>query len=409
VRILVVTQYYWPEHFRINDLAKGLVERGHHVTVLTGCPNYPDGEIFQGYSWWNKQETHEGVYIIRVPIIPRGSSSSIRLLLNYLSFAVSASVLGPFLCKGGFDSIFVCQLSPVTVAIPGILLKRLKKAPLTMWILDLWPESLSAAGGIQSPWIINLTSKLVRFIYKKCDKILISSKGFQKSVQAQGVEFEQLHYFPNWVEPIPSVSQKQELNLPMGFRIIFAGNIGVSQDFETILCAAERLKSINDIHWIILGEGRQLNWVKDQIRFRKLTHCFHLMGRFPPEAMPAFFEAADALLVTLKPDPVFALTVPGKVQSYMAHGKPILAALDGEGAKLIQDTGSGLVVPSGDTEGLVFSILKLKNFTPEEKLEMGKRGHKIALSNFNRETQLDKLEGYFEDLTTTKLRFTGFL
>ena len=398
MRILVVTQYFWPEHFRINDLAEGLVERGHEVTVLTGSPNYPEGKIFKGYRYFNKQETHNGVRILRVPLVPRGQGSGLRLALNYLSYLVSASVLGPLLCKGSFDLIFVCQLSPVTVGIPATLLKRLKRAPILFWVLDLWPESIVAAGGIRTPWIYRGIDTMVRFIYRHCDRILYTSKGFASSILSRGVEPSRMSYFPNWVEPLPEVVDAPPVKLPEGFRILFAGNVGEAQDFGTILEAAERLKGYPEIQWIILGEGRQWNWVKDQVETRGLSSCVHLLGRFPADTMPSFFAQADALLVTLKRDPVFALTVPGKVPSYMACGRPILAALDGEGASVITEARAGFVVPSGDAPGLANRALNLSRLPTDERERMGREAKRYCESNFDRERLFTDLTGHVEDL-----------
>ena len=247
MRILIVSQYFWPENFRINDLAVGLVERGHEVTVLTGIPNYPAGNFFPGYGWFRKtRENYKGVRILRVPLLPRGSGSGLRLALNYLSFALSACLLAPFLCRGKFDLIFVCQLSPVTVGLPALLLKKLKKVPILFWILDLWPESLAATGAVRSPRVLAQVEKLVSFIYRGCDKIVVASQGFLPSIFAKGVSVARTDYFPNWYEPEyrtePAFTGKILSSvLPAGFRVMFAGNIGVAQDFGTILSAAEKL------------------------------------------------------------------------------------------------------------------------------------------------------------------------
>lgn len=399
MRVLIVSQYFWPEHFRINDLAEGLVERGHKVTVLTGCPNYPSGHIFKGYGFFNKQEIHNGVKIVRVPLIPRGSGSSVRLALNYLSFMVSASILGPLLCKGSFDLIFVCQLSPVTVGIPAAILKRLKRAPIVFWVLDLWPDSIAAASGFRAAWILKSIDGLVRFIYKQCDKILYTSKGFSGSIQSHGVDPSRLAYFPNWVEPMRVSASALPVQLPAGFRVIFAGNVGEAQDFGTILDAAERLRDAPFIQWIILGEGRQWNWVKDQVEERRLLHCFHLIGHFPSDTMASFFKQADALLVTLRRDPTFALTVPGKVPSYMSCGRPILAALDGEGAALIKEAKAGFTVPSGDAQGLANIVIKMCQLPLETRTQMGQSAKQYCNDHFDRERLFTTLEGYMNDLT----------
>ncbi|BDU70450.1 glycosyltransferase WbuB [Geothrix oryzae] len=398
MRVLIVSQYFWPEHFRINDLAEGLTQRGHEVTVLTGAPNYPGGRIFTGYGLFNRGETHRGVKIIRVPLIPRGSGKAAGLALNYLSFMLSASILGPVLCRESFDIIFVCQLSPVTVGVPAAFLKFIKRVPIIFWVLDLWPESIVAAGGIRSQWLYKSVGSLVRLIYKSCNHILYTSKGFTDSIQSHGVDPSRLSYFPNWVEPVEGSNAALPTSLPDGFRILFAGNVGEAQDFGTILGAAELLREDPSIQWIILGEGRQWNWVKAQVESRGLSRCFHLLGRFPSETMPAFFEQADALLVTLKQDPTFARTVPGKVPSYMSCGKPILGALDGEGADLIKEAQAGLVVSSGDAKGLANSALRLRQMSAAERARVGQSGKHYCEAHFDREHLFNQLVAAMDQL-----------
>ncbi|HOG23196.1 MAG TPA: glycosyltransferase family 4 protein, partial [Candidatus Omnitrophota bacterium] len=330
MRILIITQYFWPENFRINDLAKGLVEKGHEVVVLTGIPNYPQGDFYDGYGYFkNLRQEYQGVKIFRVPLVPRGNGGKLRLTLNYLSFAFCASLWGPFLCRGKFEAIFVFQTSPVTVGIPAVVLKKLKSAPLLFWVLDLWPESLEVVGFCRSSWGVTLVDVLVRWIYRSCDKILVSSKGFVASIQARGVSEEQILYFPNWVEPVyREISLKEKTgkffeDLPRGFRVLFAGNIGEPQDFGTIVAAAERLKPYHDIHWIIAGDGRMAAWAKTAVSSRGLATHFHFIGKYPSEKMPELFSLADVMLVTLKKDPGLSTFVPGKIQSYLACGKTI--------------------------------------------------------------------------------------
>jgi colanic acid biosynthesis glycosyl transferase WcaI len=398
MKVLIVSQYFWPENFRINDLASGLVERGHEVTVLTGMPNYPEGKLYPGYGFFIRREEYKGVRVVRVPLIPRGNGNSLRLIANYISFVLTACLFGPFLCRCKFNLIFVCQLSPVTVGLPALLLKKIKRIPIIFWILDLWPESLSATGAIRSAGILKKVDALVRFIYRGCDKIIVSSKGFMPSVAEKVRNPEQLDYFPNWQEPeyrdVKSVTEC----LPGGFRVIFAGNVGVAQDFETIVSVAEKLRGYRDIQWIILGDGRRLDWVKEQVELRMLSALFHLKGRYPAEMMPSFFAQADVMLVTLKRDAVFALTVPGKIQSYMACGRPIVAALDGEGGRLITESGSGLSVPSEDVDALAEAILTMYRMPKEEREAMGKRGKEYGEENFSRDVLLDRLDGWMREL-----------
>jgi len=376
----------------------GLIERGHEITILTGIPNYPEGKIYSGYGLFkNNRQDYHGAKVFRVPLITRGKSKGIRLVLNYFSFVFFASLLGPFLCRGHFDQIFVWETSPITVAFPAIIMKKIKKAPLFFYVLDLWPESISAAGGINSKKIINIVGKMVKYIYKKCDYILVQSRAFIPKIQEMNVQKEKILYFPSWAEELykpikPSIDLERKYQLPKGFRVMFAGNIGVAQDFETILSAAEILRDYTDIHFLILGDGRRKEWVEKQIIQKNLSNTVHLLGRYPVEEMPSFFSLADVLLVTLKRDEIFSLTIPAKVQSYLACGKPIIGALDGEGAKVIQEAEAGLVGPSQDASTLAKNILNIYKKNESERAEMGVKGKIYGDLHFNRDILLNQLE-----------------
>ena len=400
----MVSQYFWPENFRINDVVAGLIERGHEVTVLTGQPNYPAGRFFPGYGWFKRtRERYLGAEIIRIPLLPRGKGGGVRLALNYLSFAAFGSLFGPLRVKEPHDVIFVFAPSPITVCLPAILIKQVRKIPLVLWVQDLWPESLSATGALQAPWILGGVAGLVRAIYRRCDRILVQSRSFFPSIEAMGQPPEKVLYFPNSAEPfyrpmeLPAEAPERDL-MPDGFRVMFAGNIGAAQDFATILGAAERLKSHADIHWVIIGDGRQRPWVEEQVKARGLTGIVHLLGRHPVEAMPRFFSLADAMLVTLKRDPIFASTIPAKMQSYLACGRPVIVALDGEGAQTVRDAGAGLVAPSEDPEALAQAVLSMRSLSASERALMGARGLEYFKANFERNMLLDRLEGWMHVL-----------
>jgi glycosyltransferase involved in cell wall biosynthesis len=404
MRVLIVSQYFWPENFPINSLAVGLRERGHLVTVLTAIPNYPSGRFFPGYGYFRKvRKDYGGIKVLRVPLVPRGGGGKVRLAINYLSFALSSSLLAPLVCRGKYDLIFVWESSPVTIGLPALVLKRTKSAPIMFWVQDLWPESLAATGAVKSPLILRWVDDLVRFIYRGCDRVLVQSRAFSPRVEKQGVEPRRILYFPNWAEELyrpvdvePDAIERKEM--PDGFRILFAGNIGAAQDFGTILAAAERLKEHLGIQWMIMGDGRMRSWVEDEIRKRELGRTVHLLGRRPAEAMPRYFSLVDVLLVTLRKEPIFALTVPSKVQSYLACAKPILAALEGEGARVIEEAGAGLSVAPEDSEALAEAALALYR-TPEiERNAMGLRGRKYSESHFERRMLLDCLECWMNEL-----------
>lgn len=405
MRILIVSQYFWPEEFRINDLALGLLERGHDVTVYTGKPNYPGGRFFPGYGFFGRvRENYRGVRVLRAPLVPRGAGTRPGLIVNYLSFALAASLLAPFRCDGDYDAILVYEPSPVTVGLPALVLKWAKRAPVLFWVQDLWPETLSATGVVKSKWILEMVGRLVRFIYRHCNLILVQSRGFVPAIEALGVEARKIRYYPNSAEALyrplaaDAAQPAPETLLRGTFRVLFAGNIGAAQDFETILSAAERLREERDIHWNIAGDGRLLEWVEREIGRRRLGDTVHLLGRHPVESMPRFFATADAMLVTLAPDPVFALTIPSKVQSYLACGRPIVAALDGEGARVIQESGSGVAAPAGDAAALAEGVRRLHGLSRQEREAMGQNGRRYFEQHFERELLLDRLDEWMKGL-----------
>lgn len=404
MKILIISQYFWPEEFRINDLALGLIDRGHEVTILTGIPNYPYGKFFDGYNFYSpKQENYKGIKIIRVPLIPRGKGKGWNLALNYLSYVVSACLLGSWKLKGEFDSIFVYQTSPATQGIPGVLFRWLKKTPMLFWVQDLWPESLTAAGGIQSKLILNPVKKMVAWLYNHSDMIPVQSPSFKDHVTKTGGDSKKVSFLPNWVESLyqplsPDYNSPEFKKLPKGFRITFAGNIGVAQSFETILATAKKLQNYEEIQWIILGDGLRFSWVQEQIQKLGLEKCVHLLGRQPMESMPKYFSLSDALLVTLKNEEIFNATIPGKIQSYLACNRPILASLGGEGANVIKKSEAGFTSCPEDAEALAEVVLKLYHLSPEERQSMGDRGRAYYEANFEREMLIDRVENWMIQL-----------
>jgi colanic acid biosynthesis glycosyl transferase WcaI len=402
LRILVVSQYFWPENFRINDLVREWAARGHQVTVLTGRPNYPGGEIFPEYLQNPASFARfDGIQIHRVPMLAR-ASGSLRLVLNYLSFVLGASLFGPWKLRGCRpEVIFVFEPSPVTVGLPAVLLGHLKRCPVVFWALDLWPETLAAVGVIRNPKTLGAVAHMVRFIYNRCTLVLGQSRSFLPSIARYCDDPGKVRYFPSWAENVfehPVDEPVIEIPpAPGTLTILFAGNVGDAQDFSAILDAAERLKHRHDIRWLIVGDGRRSAWVAEQVEARGLEERALLLGRFPVERMPAFYAQADALLVSLKSDPTFSMTIPGKVQSYLAAGRPIIGMLDGEGADLIQRVGAGMVCPAGDSAGLAEIIQRFAETSPEERRHMGAQGQAYAKAEFDRHTLVSRLLNLLEE------------
>jgi colanic acid biosynthesis glycosyl transferase WcaI len=408
LRLLVVSQYFWPEDFRINDLVADLSRRGHRITVLTGKPNYPEGKTFPEYARQpRKFLSYHGATVLRVPMIARGSGR-LRLLLNYASYAAGATLYSTrHFRRADFDAILVFEPSPVTVGLPAIALKKRFGWPIAFWVLDQWPETLSAVGVVKAPLLLGFVGRLVSFIYSRCDLMLSPSKSLVARIgnYARGTRVE---YFPNWTEEQydrPAVSPAPEIPVSEGsFSVMFAGNIGESQDFPTILDAAEKLRENGSVRWLIAGEGRMAEWVRAEVERRRLEKKVLLLGRFPLQRMPSFYAHADVLLVSLKADPIFSMMIPGKVQSYLGSGIAIIAMLDGEGARVIEDAGAGLTCLPGDSSRLAEIVTELAGMTESERARLGAAGAAYARREFNRDTLIARLEQWLEGLSADRRR-----
>lgn len=405
VKLLIVSQYFWPENFRINDLAQFLVQQGHTVSVLTGRPNYPEGRLYPGYRLFRgSRDSHAGIKIRRVPLVPRGGGGAFRLAVNYLSFAVCATALIPFYCRDDYDAILVYEPSPITVALPAMLLRALRRTPAAMWILDLWPETLVATGSVRSRSILGVVGALVRFIYRRLDLLLVQSRAFIPHIEGQGEAFGQkTRYFPASAEAmfVPQPSSRELPGLVKGrddFWIMIAGNVGVSQAPGLIVDTANLLKGDRGIKWIVVGDGRMLEWMKNEVDERGLQDRVHFLGRHPVEAMPGFFAAADVMLVALRKEPIFSLTIPGRIQSYLAAGRPIVAALDGEGARVVEEARAGISCVPEDAGALAESVLAVYRTPREEREAMGRRGREYYDEHFDRKMLASRLEAWLEEL-----------
>ena len=386
MRILIVSQYFWPETFRINAVVQSLRAAGCDVKVLTGQPNYPDGSVPTGYSAASlRTQIHDGLTIHRVPVVPRGHGSALRLALNYLSFVVSAAVFGPWLLRGqSIDVIFVYAPSPILQVIPAIWLKWVKGAKLVTWVQDLWPESLSSTGFVRNPKILGAVAAVVRWIYRKNDLLLVQSQAFIEPVMQMAGRTPVI-YHPNPGElsfSKPRMDVPCPLKLEPGFNVVFAGNLGTVQALETLLDAAEILMPCVEIRLVLIGSGSRSAWVEKQVIHRQLKNV-SLPGRFSADDMPGILSQASVLLVSLVRSSIMSQTVPGKVQVYLASGRPIIAALDGEGARVVMESEAGLACPAEDATALAQAVLQLRA-TPAEKLKrMGESGRRYYDENFD--------------------------
>ena len=354
MKILVICQYYHPEPFRISDICEEWVRQGHEVTVVTGRPNYPMGEIYEGYKGKDKRdEVLNGVKVHRCFEIPR-KKGVLHRFLNYYSFAWSAKRYVKKM-KEKFDVVFANQLSPVMMAEPALVYKKKHGAKVVLYCLDLWPESLIAGGIKRGSFLYKHYHKVSKKIYQGVDKIAVTSQAFAKYFEEQfGIGEGKISYVPQYAETLfdreHCLKEHDE-----SIDLLFAGNLGVAQSLDTIIRAAAETQDIENLHWHIVGDGVELEHCKalaEELSVSSLT----IYGRKPLEEMPAYYQKADAMLVTLMDDALLSMTLPGKVQSYMAAGKPILAAANGEIEAVIKEAQCGFCSPAEDVDGLVASV-----------------------------------------------------
>lgn len=398
MKLLIWSQYFWPENFRINDLVRNLVQWGNSITVLTGKPNYPDGHIFEGYRIRGLvQESFAGSRVLRIPILPRGRASRLGLVLNYLSFVLSGYLLAPLILRRQhFDVVFVYAPSPLFQALPALMVAWIKRSPIVIWVQDLWPEVLLGTGYVRNPIVLRAVKAVVRYIYRHADLILVQSEAFRSSVERLVQDKDKIHYFPNSAD-LPDgghvgseTACRLAKDMRQCFAVVFAGNLGSAQSLETILEAAERLKAEADTKFYIVGTGSRVGWMAEEVCCRGLSNVV-LAGHFHGGDMPTILDAASALLVTLKDDPVGNFTIPSKVQAYLAAGRPIVAAVNGEGARIIAEANAGVTSPAENGEALAGAVMRLKLMPEGERNLFGKNGRNYFLQHFESSRLTDQL------------------
>ena len=395
MRILLVTQYFYPEVFKSNDLAFELVKRGHQVDALVGIPNYPEGKYFEGYGIFKKRhEVVNGVNVYRVFQTPRGKGGW-RLPVNYFSFVVFGCLRALFQFSWKkYDCIIGHEPSPIFQAYPALLLRKLRKIPFYYWIMDLWPDAMKSGGGVKNRIILNAVDKMVKSIYLQTDKILITSQRFREPIAAKGDFADKIIYFPNWSDDILQMMCSYEIpQLPDGFKIMIAGNLGKSQNLEAVTEVMLGLKDVPEVKWVFVGGGSRKEWLEEFIKANGLEDRSVCLGQYPFQAMPAFYKQADAMLVTLRAGfPHLEAVVPARLQSYMSAGRPVLAMIGCGGADIIEESKCGYAVPAGDSKALI-SVIKEKVLTDKLGFDkMGENGREYYNKHFRMDKCIDNLE-----------------
>lgn len=397
--ILVISQYFFPEQFRINDMCQEWVKRGHKVTVVTGIPNYPQGEFYKGYGWFKKRkETWNGVDIIRIPLIARGHGS-IKLALNYLGFVVTGFFWSHFTSLKA-DYVFTFEVSPMTQALLGVWFTKRRKIPNYLYVQDLWPENVEIVTGIHSKAVLGPIGRMVNFIYKHCDAIFATSPSFVIDIQKHcpGQE-SKIHYLPQYAEefykPLPCHPERSASGVERSkpFTIAFTGNIGKAQGLDILPKVAKLLKGKANVNFTIVGDGRNKADLLKQIDESGTMDMFTMVDRQPAEKIPAILGECDAAFISFMDTPLFAKTIPAKLQSYMACGKAIVASACGETERVVREANCGVCAPIGDADALVKAILNL--IDNQNLAQMGMNALTYYKTHFDKKMLMDGLEKYF--------------
>ncbi len=401
-KVLVVGQHFWPEGFRINDICDYFVTGGVDVEVLCGLPNYPKGEFFPGYSLRGPyKEEHNGVVIYRAPELPRGDNSSLRIFLNYVSFPLASLFHLPRLMFGKYDKIFLYQLSPVMMSISGIILSKLRGIESTMYVLDLWPENLFSVLNVRNKFFRRIAEKISHWHYRQPDKIVVLSEQMRARIKdITGLPDDKITVVPQACESL----YEQEIHDPVlaeqlgdGFKVLFTGNISPAQSFETMIEAAEILRSegLTDISWVIVGDGMSRGDVENDVGRRGLREVFRFEGHHPVGDIPKYTTLADVLVGCLVKSELLEATVPAKVMSYIASGRPLVLAMDGEVRTLVEDDAKcGFVGPAADAVALADNIRAMYRMSADRRREFGARGQAYHFANLERSIVLERLKEF---------------
>ena len=396
-KILVIANHFYPEQFKSTEFCAELVQRGYQITMITQTPNYPEGRFFEGYSWTkNNNETYHGIDVIRLPVIPRGKSKAM-LALNYLSFIVSMCFHSMF---SGIeaDVVFTYETSPVFVGLYGKWFSRRKGIPHIFYCLDLWPDNFIGVTGVSSPLLIDVIRRITNGIYRSSSKILVSSRAFISKVEKQ-VSGKDIEYWPQFQDNNDH-SIESRVNLPEAFNITFTGNIGEAQGLDILIEVSKLVKENNlNVRFNLIGDGSYLKHLMFKARIEKVDDVLLTYGRVPSREIADILKQSDVALLSFDNSPIFKLTPPAKLQTYMSNSIPILGSCSGEPKSIIEESGSGFVSEAGDSKGLYENIVKFMGLSSQEMEVMGQNGYNYARNNFDKEKLFDRLEEIIEEVT----------
>ncbi|GAA3984017.1 glycosyltransferase family 4 protein [Comamonas faecalis] len=404
IRVLLLTQWFDPEPtFKGLLFARELVQQGFEVEVLTGFPNYPGGKIYPGYKIkWLQREVVDGVHITRVPLYPNHDQSAIKRVINYASFAASSLFYGLFMAKRA--NVIYAYHPPLTVGVTAGLIRLLRRIPVVYDIQDMWPDTLRATGMLNNAKALNVVAMVCRWVYRHMDHIVVLSPGFKRLLLERGVPERKLEVIYNWADEAALSTPSSQGDLPLAladatqFRILFAGNMGKAQALDTVLDAARLLQERSaPVRWVMLGSGVEVPRLKQRAADMGLRNLVFLPA-VPMAEVGRYLEAADALLVHLRKDPLFEITIPSKTQAYMAVGKPLLMAVDGDAADLVRQSGGGVVAESENAQALAAAAETLSKAPADVLAKMGGNAKQFYAEHLAIEVGVQKFGKIFQRL-----------
>lgn len=400
MKILLLTQWFDPEPtFKGLAFAKELKRQGHDVQVLTGFPNYPGGKIYEGYKLkLYQREEVDGISILRVALYPNHDSSALKRIFNYISFAFMAMLFGIFATKKA-DVIYAYH-PPLTVGIAAIFIKFFRRIPIVYDIQDMWPDTLQATGMLNNNKILNLIGSVCKLVYRFVDHIVVLCPGFKHTLIERNVPKEKISVIYNWcdeqglTQAKPAKIEYQQM-MQNKFNIVFAGNMGKAQALDSILDVAKKVQDIQDIQFVFVGGGTETERLKQRLITENISNVIFI-PRMPMAEVGGVLELSNLLLVHLKKDPLFEITVPSKTQAYMAMGKPVLMAVAGDAASLVQRAECGCVAISENIESIQQAILKIYHLPASEQLQMGLNARNYYLQELSLESGVKQFIEVFE-------------
>ena len=400
MRILVVTQHFWPENFRINDIVEGFVQDGLAVDVLCGLPNYPHGEWFDGYSADGPlEEVYKGARVFRAREIPRKGNTGKTIFLNYVSWPLYAAAALKRL-PGGYDAVFCFNTSPVLMCWPAVLYAKKHHVPFTNYVLDLWPENLYSVLPVKNRFMRWVAQSVSDSLYKRCDRLIAMSEPLQERLCARtGKTAAQVAVIPQYCEDFYAVPQHDaalEQRFAGRFNLVFTGTFTPAQSLDMVLRALldARAAGAERLHLLLVGDGMSREALQSLAHELHAGDAVTFYGSVPAADVPKFTALADALLISLSDSPDLGLTVPGKLASYMAAGKPVLASMNGAGYAAVQESGGGLVSPACDQKALAENMLALYGMTDAERAELGRKAYAYYAAHYRRAELLKRLEEF---------------